>query len=259
MDSKLYVEKRPSEEVFTDSFYDECWPEFHSSPLIKKKGRTPLQMSIDCVEHNIGNTEMCKQICNQFGSVENLIKHANKIRYDHLFARTAWLVYDKSDEKMQFFCMPENYMPNPERFETLVAYQIDRSQFLSAEGIKLHDPVWNRVNWLTVSKRFRKALEQPKPYDDGLSSAVTQSWHLQHLDLFKNKQSIFAEVHAFYGCQLDCDGEDSFVRKASLRNHFVEKGLTKDEADKVMALFKKNVGQFSEDSEKLREVVDFLK
>ena len=122
MDSKLYVEKRPSEEVFTDSFYDECWPEFHSSPLIKKKGRTPLQMSIDCVEHNIGNTEMCKQICNQFGSVENLIKHANKIRYDHLFARSAWLVYDKSDEKMQFFCMPENYMPNPERFETLVAY-----------------------------------------------------------------------------------------------------------------------------------------
>jgi hypothetical protein len=71
---------------------------------------------------------------------------------------------------------------------------------------------------------------------------LTNSWHLEHLDLLKDNQSVFAEIHAFYGCMLDCNGEDSFVRKENLRSYFVEKGLTKDEAEKVMDLFKKNVG-----------------
>ena len=71
----------------------------------------------------------------------------------------------------------------------------------------------------------------------------------KHPELASAYRKILSETEN----QLEKEGLDIFFDEIGVKK------LTKDEADKVMALFKKNVGQFSEDSEKLREVVDFLK
>ena len=46
--------------------------------------------------------------------------------YHSAFAQVAWLLYDKTDQKLQFITALEGSEPNEKRFEKLLGYMVDK-------------------------------------------------------------------------------------------------------------------------------------
>ena len=87
-------------------------------------------------------------------------------------------------------------MPNPSRLAPLLNYDIDRRTFLTPDGLKTHNTIWNRVNWRVVGERLESVLDQST--DKSVTEISLKPWHLEHLELFKGKQSVFVDSADFF-------------------------------------------------------------
>ena len=91
--------------------------------------------------------------------MEIFTNYANNKMWRHssskeLDADWAWLVLDKSGKKLRFFCISKKYMPNASRFVPLLAFRIDRSEFLTESGVQKQNVIWESVNWARVEERL---------------------------------------------------------------------------------------------------------
>ena len=115
-------------------------------------------------------------VSKSYQNMETYINYANNESFNKLNADWAWLVLDKSGKKLRFLCISKKYMPNASRFVPLLAYRIDRKEFLSETGVQKQNPIWESVNWAKVEERLAEALQEPESSDQKLKTAPIFDW-----------------------------------------------------------------------------------
>ena len=124
-------------------------------------------------------------------------------------------------------------MPNPGRLAPLLNYDIDRRTFLTPDGLKTHNTIWNRVNWRVVGERLESVLDQST--DKSVTAISLQPWHLEHLELFKGKQSVFVDSADFFESQRN--NRDNSITEGDLRAYYFSNGLNEDQVEAFLRVF----------------------
>ena len=105
------------------------------------------------------------EIKSSFGSQSNFASEVFAEIGDSTEESVGWFVFDRERSRLRFFCQMEDWQPDLEQFEPLLAFDISTEE--KDETIrklvkleKAHE-TWNRIIWVKMEERLAYAWRNP--------------------------------------------------------------------------------------------------